>query len=225
MQELVPHRKMITMLQNNGLLDEGKLSYLIDLSQKNPDAIKKLVKDAGIDPMDIDVTAETAYREGNHRVSDEEVAFHSVLEDMKSTPERVETLKVINEGWDQASKEALWKNPAIMSVMHEQRSNGVYDLIATEVARRQTLGVIPAGTPFLHAYKVVGDELYTQPPAASVVAQPVATRVQAPKPQVTNSKRAAAVSPNRSSPANKAPSVDFLNMSDEDFLKKFEGRV
>lgn len=225
MQELVPHRKVLTMLQNNGLLDEGKLSYLIDLSQKNPEAIKKLVKDAGIDPMEIDVNAESAYREGNHKVSDEEVAFHTTLDDMKSAPEKLETLRVINDGWDQASKEALWKNPAIMTVMHDQRANGIYDRIANEIARRQTLGTIPAGTPFLHAYKLVGDELYAQPPQAPVVAQPVVTRVQAPKPQVTNSQRAAAVSPSRSRPANAKANVDFLNMSDDEFLKKFEGRV
>lgn len=35
MQDIAPHRKVLLMLENNGLLDEGKLSYLIDLEKKN----------------------------------------------------------------------------------------------------------------------------------------------------------------------------------------------
>jgi hypothetical protein len=89
----------------------------------------------------------------------EEVGFHSALEDMKSTPERVGTLKVINESWDQASKEALWKSLAIMQTIHDQRESGVYDRIASEVNRRQTLGQIPANVPFLQAYHVIGEEM------------------------------------------------------------------
>lgn len=242
MQELVPHRKVLTMLQNNGLLDEGKLSFLIDIERKDPEAIKKLIQDAGLDPMEIDTSTEPAYQEGNHRVSDEEAAFHSTLDEMKSTPERVETLRVINGDWDQASKEALWKNPEIMSIIHDQRENGIYDRITTELNRRRTLGTIPVNVPFLQAYKVVGDELTaanafadlirsTQTPSA--VASPsgsksqvVATRVAAPKAAVSNGDRAAAASTSRqTSTKGKGSSINPLAMSDEEFLKQFEGRL
>ena len=59
MQAIQQHRKVLTMLENNGLLDEGKLSFLIDIEKKNPDAIQKLVKESGIDPeKEITVKAE-----------------------------------------------------------------------------------------------------------------------------------------------------------------------
>jgi hypothetical protein len=233
MQELVPHRKMITMLQNNGLLDEGKLSYLIDLDKKNPEAIKKLLMDAKIDPQEIDTSVEANYREGNHRVTDNEVAFSSALEDMKSSPEKLGTLQVINGEWDQASKEALWNSPSIMSVIHDQREKGIYGRIVSEVSRLRMLGDIPEETPFLQAYKIVGDkmteanafaDLYPRKtPAAKTV---VATRVQAPKPKVTNGDRAAAASSNRSvSGTSKTLPVNPLGMSDEAFMKQFHGRV
>lgn len=235
MQELVPHRKVLTMLQNNGLMDEGKLSYLIDLDKKNPEAIKKLVKDAGIDPLEIDNSAESTYTAGNHRVSDAEVNFHTTLDDMASTPERVETLKVINGGWDQASKEALFANPQIMTTIHSQRESGIYDRIATEVTRRQTLGQIPTNVPFLQAYKVVGDEIQAQggfndliaKTAQPAVVAPIVTRVATPKSKVTNNHRAAAVSSTRSTPSTaRTPSPsDVLNMSDDEFLKQMGGRL
>ena len=39
MQDIAPHRKVIMMLEDNGLLDTDKLSFLIDLEKMNPDAI------------------------------------------------------------------------------------------------------------------------------------------------------------------------------------------
>lgn len=240
MQAIAPHRKVLMMLEANGLLDEGKLSFLIDIEKKNPEAIKKLVKDSGLDPHDIDVISEPAYREGNHRVSDEEANFRTALDDLKSTQTGKETLNVIGE-WDQASKEVLWKSPEVMGIIHQQREAGIYDRIATEVNRQRTIGRISPEVPFLQAYKAVGDELVAagafadlvkaSPAAAHTPAQspvtpaPVATRVAAPKPAVTNGDRASAASTTRTTPQKAAPLVNPLAMSDEEFMKAMEGRL
>lgn len=250
MQEIAPHRKVLTMLQNNGLLDEGQLSFLIDLSKKDPAAIKKLVKDAGLDPMDIDTSVDPAYREGNHRVSDAEVNFRSTLEELSSNPAGRETVQAIND-WDQASKEALWGEPEIMQVIHSQRENGIYGRITEEIDRQRTLGTLKPNTPFLHAYKLVGDQLQAAgrfadvggapapapaapaaapvtPPAAPAAPQVVTTRVAAPKPQVANSEQASAASQSRSTSRKAAETVNPLAMSDKDFetaFSKFQNRV
>lgn len=234
MQAIQPHRKVLMMLENNGLLDEGKLSFLIDIEKKNPEAIKKLIKDAGIDPLEIDTSTDPTYQEGNHRVSDEEAVLVSALEDVKSAPGGIETLTAINTDWDQASKDVLWKNPELLDVIHKQRTAGIYEIIGTEVNRRKTLGIIPANVPFIHAYKMVGDELDAagtfqplvqkqgQPP---VQKQPVGTTVAKPKPAVANNDKASAASPTRSTPRKATPIVNPLAMSDEEFMKSFEGRL
>lgn len=241
MQDFAPHRKVLTMLQNNGLLDESKLSYLIDLDKKDPEAIKKLIKDSGIDPLDIDTSVEPAYLEGSHRVTDEEVQFQAVLEDLGSTPEGKETLQEIHTRWDQSSKELLWKHPETFAIIHQQREAGIYPRIAAEVDRRTTLGIIPAGTPFLDAYKIVGDELTaadgfadlrekkpdTAPkdPPAGPTPEPVATRVAAPKAEVVNDEAASAASSTRAAPRKASEFINPLAMSDDEFLKHFEGRL
>lgn len=230
MQDIQPHRKVLQMLQNNGLLDEGKLSFLIDLDKKDPEAIKKLIKDTGMDPLDIDTSVEPAYKEGNHRISDEDVAFTTALEDIKSTPNGIETIQVINQ-WDHASKDLLWKSPDLMAVIHNQRDNGIYDRIATEIDRRKTLGIIPATVPFIQAYRVVGDELNNQGKFNDLVKpipknnQPIATRVVTPKPTVTNGTKASAASTTRSVTTSAKQLVNPLAMSDEDFLKQMNNRV
>ena len=126
-----------------------------------------------------------------------------------------------------------------MSVIHDQRANGVYDRINDEVNRRRTLGSIPVNVPFLQAYKIVGDQMTEAnacadlTPANPVLQQQsastpvvVATRVAAPKPAVTNGTRAAAASTTRQSPrATKEVAKNPLAMSDDDFLKQFDGRL
>ena len=234
MQEIQPHRKVLLMLENNGLLDEGKLSYLIDLDKKNPDAIKKLVKDAGLDPMDIDTSEEPAYREGNHRVSDEEAAFRGVLDDLSATDNGKQTLQVINSTWDQASKELLWKNPGVMNLINQQRELGIYDRILTEVERRKALGQVPINQPLLQIYQQVGQEMVAGNAFADIVqpaqqpretVAPVASRVVPPKPVVKNGDKANAAAPSKAAAKPAKVIVNPLSMSDDDFLKQFQGRL
>ena len=234
MQDMAPHRKVLMMLENNGLLDEGKLSFLIDIEKKNPEAIKKLLKESGIDPLEIDTSTEPTYREGNHRVSDEEATFVSVLEDIKSTQAGVETLTVINTQWDQASKEVLWQNPDVMQVIHEQRASGVYDRIAAEVDRQKTLGHIAAKVPFIQAYKAVGDQMAQAGKFSDLVRAeqpkpkeqtPVVTRAATPKPAVVNSDKARAAAATQSTPKAAASKVNPLSLSDEAFMKQMADRL
>src|SRR5690606_34973436 len=66
MAALKPNLKLMKMLQNNNLLSEEKLSFFIDLEKKDPAAINKLVKDAGINPMDLDAEKATGYKQSTH---------------------------------------------------------------------------------------------------------------------------------------------------------------
>lgn len=242
MQAIAPHRKVLLMLENNGLLDEDKLSFLIDIEKKNPEAIKKLIKDAGIDPLEIDLDDPQAkpYLEGNHRVTDEEASFRVILDELSSNPEGKATLQAITL-WDQASKEVLWKQPDVMQLIHQQRENGIYDRITTELERQRALGQIPPTVPFLHAYKAIGDQLaaaggfddLVKPAPQSKQQQeqkaPVATTVARPKPAVKNGDKANAASPTRTTNANGSKTVvNPLALSDDEFMKQvaeWQGRL
>lgn len=236
MQAIAPHRKMLTMAQNNGIT-EDKLSFLIDLDKGDPAAIQKFLKDKAVDPLSIDIESEPTYREGTHKVSDAEVAFNANLEELSSTPEGKETLQTINSTWDDASKEVLWGEPTLMTAIHAQRANGVYDLITTEMNRRRVLGTITPETSFIDAYRMVGDDLMKQAEAAGKTAAPapvvtppapVATTAAAPKPTVENGDKASAASPTRSTPKPAKVNFNPLAMSDEEFQAQFakmQGRV
>ncbi len=245
MQQLAPHRKVLLMLENNNLLDEGKLSYLIDLDKRNPEAIKKLIKDAGIDPREIDLEDPQAkpYVQSNHSVSEEDVNFRTTLDELSSNQEGTKTLQTIHMTWDQASKEVLWKQPEVMTLIHQQRESGIYDLIATEIERQRLLGTLPSHVPFLTAYKAIGDQFAEQgkfdhlnkpttpepaPKPQDEPRVPVAVRVQKPKDAVENGDKVAAASSTRTIPKKVDTTVNPFALSDDDFMKQvaaFEGRL
>ncbi|AZO48048.1 hypothetical protein [Mesorhizobium sp. M4B.F.Ca.ET.058.02.1.1] len=233
-QDLQPALKTLRMLEKADLLDEGKLSYLIDINNKNPDAIKKLIKDAGIDPLDLNIADNVSYVPKNHSVSDQEVAFQEALTEIQAHEGGQATLQAINQTWDQESKSALWQEPQLLGVIQSQRDTGIYDQIVAEIDRQKLLGHIPNSTPFLKAYKLAGDHLQANngfkapiqtQPVVTQQPQVIATRTAAPKPQVQNGDKAAAASATKTTPRKAATAVNPLEMADDDFLKQFNGRL
>lgn len=232
MQAIAPHRKVLRMLENNGLLDEGKLSFLIDIEKKDPEAIKKLVKEAGINPLDIDTNAESAYKSGNHAVSDSEVNFTTALEEVGSNPEGSALITDVQNTWDNNSKAVIYQSPELLEVFRQQKVNGIYQVIKDNIDRQRILGTIGTDVPFIDAYKKVGDQLaanggFTHLKSTTTndtqnktqEAVPVAVRKVVPKAPVANSKQASAASTTRSTPKKAEAFVNPLAMSDEEFMK------
>ena len=237
MQDIAPHRKTLLMLENNGI-DQEQLSFLIDLSKKDPAAIQKFLKDSEINPLDIDVDAEPSYKGGNHRVTDEEANFRTAIDDATASETGRVVLQAINGTWDQASKELLFAQPGILETMIQQQDAGFYERIAGEVDRRRVLGQIPAGMNFLQAYKTVGDQMVaagqmqdlvekSAPPVQTppVAAAPVAVRVAPVKPAVVPNAKAEAAAPTRAAPNAAKKLVNPLAMDDDEFMKTFQHRL
>ncbi len=242
---LQPNLKLMRMLEDAKLLDEGKLSFLIDIQNKNPQAIAKLLKDGNIDPLDLDTREENAYTPKSYAVSDQEHNFRTVLDDVVSTQEGKSVVTLINQTWDEASKKRLWEDPEILRVMLEHKQSGAYDEIAGEVSRRQMVGKLPTTLPFIQAYQQVGTELAqraqqsrtpaaqgnpaadlkppttAQTPAAANQKQVLEVRAASPKKAaVAVDPRVKAAMPSRSgSPAKRDADFDPMNLSDEEFLK------
>ena len=235
--EIAADRKFLVMLEKNQLKDEAKLSFLIDLANKNPEAITKLITDSGVDPLDIDTSAPSKYSPGNHSVSDDEIRFTETLTEVNSTPEGQQVVQRIFSGWDQASQGHMWKEPEAMRVLLAQKQSGVFDIVEGEVERRRLLGQIPATTSYLDAYRYVGLELgqagafnhlpafqsqvaAAQHPAAN---SPIATRAASTvaKPAADPTVRAAAPTRPTARISSKPTIDDLADLSDEEFLKRF----
>jgi len=219
MVAIKPHRKTSQKLADNGI-DEEQLNYLIDLKNKNPQAIQKLLKESGIDPLDIDTSEEVNYKPNNYQVDDKTIELNDVLESIQHTPQFDTTVKILGSQWDQQSKEYLSSNPQTIAVLNEQIGNGIYDTIAKEVSNQRMLGRLN-NVSDLDAYRTVGDWLNEQGVFNKIQPQqqPVTTTIPT-KPVQDNKQRKQAASITNSKPSTPKKdltNVDWFNLSDEDF--------
>lgn len=220
MAALKPKLKVLRMLEDNGLLDESKLSFYIDVEKKNPDAIQKLIKDSGIDPLDIDTTADTKYKPNTYTVDEREIALEEILEEIKDTPSYSKTMKTVSSEWDSESKKVLLTNPTIIRDINEHIQNGIYDQVMAVVEKERMLGRL-TGLSDLAAYKTVGDTIFAgqsqQPekPVQKQVARPVS---KGDDPAIKQRKMAASIG---KPSVSKATPMEFnpLALSDEEFEK------
>ena len=221
MAGLKPSMRILKMLENNGLLDENKLTYLIDLDKKNPGAINKLMKDSGVDPLEIDLDKSPEYTPGQYQVSELEMQVSDVLDNIHVTnPTHYPQLLQAITSMDNASKGEISKDPKILSLLSEQMANGVYDRIMTELDRQQTFGHL-TDVPLLHAYYQVGDMLHKQgklfPEIKPPKTDPIIEAAKSKADGNTDKKRSVAAP--RSTGTSKKEEFNPLTMSDDEILR------
>lgn len=246
MMKLKPQMALVKTLTNNGISADD-INYFVELKSGNPDAIKKLVRDAKIDPLDIETdetgqAADAKYRPKDYSASETQVNFELAIEAVKSYPGGQELLESVRDEWDGQSRDTVYNDPSILDVLAEQKQNGLYAQIVTQIDHERMLGNLKDNVPFIQAYQAVGQAMSEQgllklaEPSApepvtttpSTTAQPtpepevLERKAVAPKAKTTNDAKAKAVAPVQSTVGTKAAVTNPLNMSDEDF-EKLEG--
>lgn len=234
MAALKPNLRIMKMLDNNGLLDEAKLSFLIELDKKNPDAINKLVKDSNLNPMDFDAAKASEYKPKIHSVDEREIALDTVLDEIESSPAYTRTVEIVSKQWDGASKRVVAENPELLRVINGHVESGIYDRIHSEIERERMFGRLK-GMSDIEAYRQVGDAIQARggfndlgtaqsktPGASGAAVVPAPKKVDEAK---LNEKRRAASSTKPASPAAKVTSdINPLSLSDEEFAKVADPR-
>lgn len=231
MAALKPNLKLMKLLENNGLLSEEKLSFLIDLDKKNPEAINKLVKDSGLDPMDLDADKAGAYKPQTYAVDDREIELDTVLDEIQSTPSYTRTLDIVSNKWDGASKQVVAQSPQLLKVINGHIDSGIYDLISKEIDSERVFGRLQ-GLSDIEAYRQVGDAIQARGGFDHLVRgrSPQGHQATAPKTVVPpnpkqaeddrlKDKRRAASSTKPAAPATTPKGFNPLALSDEEFSK------
>lgn len=223
MAALKPNLKLLKLLENNGLLSEEKLSFYIDLEKKNPEAIKKLIKDSGLDPLDMDVSTAGEYKPHTYTVDDRELDLDAVLDEIQDTPTYRKVVELVSNKWDGPSKQVIAQNPQLLKVLNDHMAHGYYDKISSEIERERMFGRL-TGMSDIEAYKFVGDAIQARggfdtpaKPAATDIAKPQ-PKPKAEDPKLKERKRAASSTSATAAPA-KDQDFNPLALSDEAFSK------
>ena len=225
MSALKPHRKLLKMLENHDMLDESKINNIIDLVSGNKDAISKLIRDNGIDPLDIETADDNGYSPSDYSVSDQAVELDEVIDSIKSTASFADTMQVVTRQWDDASKQSIASEPQLLSVLNNHIASGLYAMVQERMQRERLMGTL-SGLSDLDAYRATGDIIYQEGGMDKYLnntTTPTNTRVAtAPRADTSalNNQRRKASTQKPITPSKKAVVVpNLLTMSDEDFEK------
>jgi len=239
MEEIKPLRVQDQMLKEQGLDSPEKLNFLIDLSKGKPEAIKKLLKEYSIDPVDIDTSTESTYQATDYQGDPKDIAFSDAIQTTLNAEGGNELIQDINDNWDDQSKEALRDQPAIFQNVLAQQQSGVYSRVNKELEYQRTMGYL-TNIPFLQAYHEVGEAMQKagvfdsdnaevntkdQPTQATPKVAPIGTgtRKVVNKPNIKQpTLNISSATPPRSTSSKDGGSQnepDYSNMSDEAFLQ------
>lgn len=227
MSDMKGDRKVIETLRDNELLSPEKLNLLIDASKGNQAAITQLIKDSGLNPMDLDVDSND-YEATSYQTTDQQLELRDVLSGIRDSATYTQTMDVVSKKWDTTSQEAIMGKPEVLNTINDHMQSGVYDIIAQNVASQRVLGKL-AGVDDITAYIQVGNQLqdagaFNQSVESDAVVEkkavvkpkPVPKKVVKPK---DDAKRRQAAAPRNAPPAKAV--LDFDKMSDDEFSKHF----
>lgn len=217
MQLISPIRKTYESLSQAGVKTDEDLNFLIDLHKGDQEAIKKLLQKHKVEPLEIDLDT-TNYVPKNNLVSDDDVKYAEVLEDISDSLPKID--EIINRVWDPESKKQILKDPKYLKALHEEIVYGRFDKIQSEVETHKTFGRYKDVSDLEAYLDVLQKQLAKQPKEAAVKPATTAYKQPTNTTPVPDKTKAA---PTRGQTTNSKKSTltpeDLLSMPEEEFLK------
>ena len=223
MQSLAEPRRLHKMLSDAGVAEESKLAYLIDLHNKRPEAIAKLVRDSGVDLYQIDEDKVNQYSPVSSAPSSNAIVLEDAVAEAQATPEGQRAVQIVGSVWDEDSCRAVGANPQLLKDLTNHIRTGVFDKINQVVQVERAKGNLQQLTD-IDAFWQVGNYMHEQGmlnPTQGNTATGVPTNTPKPTDRAAEERRQQAAPPSsRRTSTSAAPVDNYLSMSDEEFAKQ-----
>ena len=226
---LKPVLKKAKMLED---VTDEEFSEMLDFRKRNPEVIKKALKEAKLDPLDLDLE-DIQYTPQSKIMSDADYEFKETIEKLSQEDavafQRTQNI-VLNE-LDSNSKTTVLSNPHILSALQSEVASGRFEKIQAQALQLKAFGGYN-NVPDIELYSYIASEMDKQALqkqgiqtnlSAGEVNTPVANTVQT-KPSVSvvdpelEDKRArAGIQIKPTTPVVKK--YDPTKLSDEEFMK------
>jgi len=164
MQSMRPHLKTLKTLEKEGLLDDmDKLNLLLEVKHGNKDALKRLIAESDVDPLDFAdedaIEAGRNYKPENHMMSDREVEVEEALNTIAATETNQRTLDIVTKEFDDNSKRIITDNPSYIVALNDDVASGVFDHIMDAVQYKRDMKMAPPGISDMELYISTAQEM------------------------------------------------------------------
>jgi hypothetical protein len=220
MKELGDKAQIADLLESNGISSEDDLNFLLDLKNKNPEAIKKLILDSGIDPLDIDTDEDSTYVPNDYEGVKTNPELKQITDTLMESPEGQKTIDLFANNWDSKSHDLAVEHPGLLLDIETHKKSGAFNTIQTAVEYEKSLGNIPSNLSDVEAYMMIGLKLEKEG-----LFDPSPSDKQKPSTQKNNtSKKAASIRPGSRSknPSVSDSDIDMNKMTDDEVSKFLE---
>lgn len=222
MQLLAPMKRSMETLNRAGIKEED-LSYLIDIYNGDTEAIKKLVKDKGIDIFNVDFDDIKYQKSTKNIASNEDVQFADTLMDINESIPKIQ--EIMNKEWDQESRKILLRDPNALRGLHEEIQLGRFDTIQSMVEREKTFGRFK-GMPDIQIYSMLAKQYVEQQQQKQQQQQQKNIQNTSPstptKRSISDKRKAAPTAKNTIKSRSNLTVKDLLSMPEDEFLKLSE---
>ena len=143
--------------------DADKFNLAMSIVDGDPEAIKKVLKEKGIDPLELDLE-DIRYTEKNTLPSQAQMLIEDTYEQAENLGVGDKFTKVINKDWDIKSLQELVNNNAVRADLLQHLSDGTYDIVSNEIKKMELLdatGVLN-GMTSIDKYRMATERIYKQ---------------------------------------------------------------
>ena len=143
--------------------DADKFNLAMSIVDGDPEAIKKVLKEKGIDPLELDLE-DIKYTEKNTLPSQAQLLIEDTYEQAENLGVGDKFTKVINKDWDIKSLQELVTNNAVRADLLQHLSDGTYDIVSNEIKKMELLdatGVLN-GMTSIDKYRLATERIYKQ---------------------------------------------------------------
>ena len=156
---LKPVLKKAKMLED---VTDEEFSEMLDFRKRNPEVIKKALKEAKLDPLDLDLE-DIQYTPQSKIMSDADYEFKETIEKLSQEDavafQRTQNI-VLNE-LDSTSKSTVLSNPHILSALQSEVASGRFEKIQAQALQLKAFGGYN-NVPDIELYSYIASEMDKQ---------------------------------------------------------------
>ena len=217
MQEMAPMRKSLNIMKENSISEED-LQILVDLKKGNTKAAARLLKDAGIESIDVDTDSDTEFVPGDHGEEPESFAMEQVKTTISNDAENFPKVQTALDEMQDDFFDEIAGSPDNLQNLYLDISSGVYDIVKPEMDK---LSAVYGKVPSIELYKTATANVRKRyeaenPPKVEKKAKPIDTEALQQK------RKAATSGTKRKAAPEKESLINFDDLSDDQFEKEFE---
>ena len=224
---LKPALKRVKMLEE---VSDEDLTEMLDFKNRNPEVIKKALKEANIDPLELDMD-KVNYVPQVQMISDSEYDFRETVDELSKDAKFNGTRQLILSGLDAKSKELALTDTRVLKALHQEVVSGRIEQIQAKALELRTFGSVDSSITDLELYATIARQMdqnsstITQSNPSAVSAQVVSNTqtkqvTKEPNPELEDKRARAGI---QTKPQSKVvKKYDPTKLSDDEFLKLLE---